>query len=378
MQQVAQPWLILSMSHSSFLVGVDSFVLNAPAWMFTLWGGVLADRVDRKKLILSLQFLQFICVVILLGLLVWGRLQVWILILISFFIGSTDALSMPSFQSIIPSLVKPAEIPRAIALNATQFNLSRILGPIIAGLVMARFGAVACFGANAFSYVPFFISVFWMFPRSSGSSPIVHTALPPNSKPSTHWRDYKRLLKTSELRAPLTTIFITSLFCGPLVTFCPVLIRDVFHADVGEFGGAMAAFGFGGLIGAGLGLILASARINRGRFATFLGMTFALLVVLISLNRSLIALSVLMVLAGIALTTSNIAASSFLQENTNNHSRGKVVSLFQLALQGGLSLGGLLMGLTSAQLGVSRALMVSGVIAIVLQGGVLLRYRSIK
>ncbi len=165
MQQVAQPWVVLSLSNSPFWVGLDSFALNAPGWLFTLWGGLLADRYERRKTVLFFQSIQFLCVLAMVFLLVMGWLEVWMIVVISFLVGLTDSLSMPSFQSIIPSLVAHEDIHRAVSLNSTQFNLSRILGPAIAGVVIVRYGAIVCFSANAVSYIPFFLSLYFIYPR---------------------------------------------------------------------------------------------------------------------------------------------------------------------------------------------------------------------
>jgi predicted MFS family arabinose efflux permease len=368
MQQVAQPWVILSLSHSSFLVGLDSFVLNAPGWLFTLWGGVLADRLDRKKLILFFQAIQFLCILCLLALFVLGLLKVWMIIAISFLIGTTDSLSMPSFQSIIPSLVSKDEIPRAVALNSTQFNLSRMLGPAIAGVLMAKLGAAACFAANAFSYLPFFISLYFISPKNSASMKRVHQPLQ-----ATQWGEFRKLLADPEVRWPLATTFVTGLLCSPIITFCPVLIRDVFHAEVQDFGRALAAIGLGGLIGAGLSLLALPGWLNRGRVATAMGILLGAAVVGIAMNHSISLLMALLACAGMAITVSNISANSYVQENAENRSRGKLVSLCQLSMQGGISAGGLLTGITSSLFGISTALLLNGVLAILLQLAIFLR-----
>lgn len=169
MQQVAQPWVILALTNSSFWVGMDSFAVNAPSWIFTLWGGILADQGHRKKIILWCQALQFFCVLVLFAFLLLGKLEVWMILLSSFLIGTTDSLSMPAFQAVIPSLVPEEEVPKAIALNSTQFNLSRILGPILAGLLIAKLGATICYAANAVSYLPFFLSLYFIFPKKKES-----------------------------------------------------------------------------------------------------------------------------------------------------------------------------------------------------------------
>ena len=372
MQQVAQPWVILSMTQSSFLIGLDSFALNSPGWMFTLLGGSMADRYDRKKLILVCQSIQFICVMAMLVLFIVHRLQIGIIILFSFLIGTTDSLSMPAFQSIIPSMVPKEEIPRAVTLNATQYNLSRILGPAIAGGIMASLGAAACFGANAFSYLPFFIALFWIYPKPKSGEKIRRSDRPV-LRPSD---SYRSLLKSESIRSPLATIFVTSLLCGPLAAFCPVLIKDVFHADVGRFGGAIAALGVGGLLGAGLSFILFKMDLSRSRLATVVALVLGLVLILISLNKSLFLLSALMVLAGICMTLSGISAGSYLQESSTNESRGKMVSLSQLAMQLGLSAGGLLTGLAANHFGVATAFLVNGSAAVVLQGLILILGRA--
>lgn len=296
------------------------------------------------------------------------------IITFSFLIGTTDSLSMPAFQSIIPSLVTKKEIPRAVTLNSTQYNLSRILGPVIAGVIMASFGAVACFGANAFSYLPFFIALFWIYPKpkaGEGQRRSKEHVLSASDS-------YRSLLKIVPIRSPLSTIFVTSLFCGPLTTFCPVLIKDVFHADVGRFGGAIAALGLGGLLGAGSSFFLFKMELSRSRLATGFAILLGLVLILISLNRSLLLLSPLMVVAGICMTLSSISAGSYLQETASNESRGKMVSLSQLAMQLGISAGGLLTGLVANHFGVATAFLVNGSTAVALQSLILILGRPDK
>lgn len=128
-QQVAEPWLLLSLGASSFVIGLDAFVTAAPVWILTLVGGILADRSDRRRVIAIFQSIQMLCPTLIVVLLVTGTAQPWIVVMLSLVVGITDAISMPSFQSIVPSIVKREHVASALALNATQFNLSRILGP---------------------------------------------------------------------------------------------------------------------------------------------------------------------------------------------------------------------------------------------------------
>lgn len=368
MQQVAEPWVVLSLSNSPFWVGLDSFAMNAPSLIFTLFGGILADRFDRKKIVLLFQTIQWLCILIMLTLLILGWLKVWMIVIISFLIGLTDSLSMPSFQTIIPSIVDEKEIPKALSLNSTQFNLSRILGPAIAGVVIAKYGVVACFSANAISYLPFFLSLYFIYPRKIKIENAVKV-LP--TKPLEHFKEFKQLLHNSKIRLPLFTSFINGLFCAPLITFCSVLVKNNFHAQVGSFGGAMAAFGMGGLLGATISFIPLPKSFTRNKFSNAIAIFLGMIVIAIAFNRSLLLLYILLVIAGAMLTTSNIGVITFLQQNANNSIRGRIVSLYQLALAGGISMGALLTGFTVSQFSIETAFLINGSMAVALQSFVL-------
>lgn len=372
MQQVAQPWVILSLGHSSFWVGLDSFAMNAPGWVFTLWGGFLADRFDRKRIVLFCQGIQFVCIFVLLALLLMGKIQIWIILLSSFIIGTTDALSMPSFQSIIPSLVGESEISRAIALNSTQFNLSRILGPAIAGVVIAAYGASVCYATNLISYVPFFLSLYWIYPRQGFK--VIEQAEGDSSR--LRAVDFLNILKDKKFQKPLATLLVTTFFCGPLLTFCSVLVKDYFHGSASDLGWSMAAFGIGGVVGSVIPSFFSTKLIESQRYSNIVAAALGAILISISFVPSLILLDLALALAGGALTTSNTAVNSILQKSASNHIRGRVISLFQLALHGGLALGGLLTGAISAPLGLKRVLFVNGLLAMILQFKILLSSRN--
>jgi MFS family permease len=149
MQSVAEPWLVLSIGGSSFLLGLDAFAMNAPFWILALLGGVLADREDRRMIIYVFQGIQMVCPVFIVAFVAMGWVKVWMIIAVSLVVGITDALSAPAFSSLIPSIVSHEDLKPALALNSIQFNLSRVLGPAIAGLIMLRYGFLWCFGANS-------------------------------------------------------------------------------------------------------------------------------------------------------------------------------------------------------------------------------------
>ncbi len=369
MQQVAQPWLVLSLSNSAFWVGFTGFATTFPALLFTLPGGMLADRYDRKKVTLFFQFIQFLFVGVMLVLLIKGLLRVWMIIVISFIVGITDALSVPSFQTIIPSLVARKDIPRAVSLNSTQFNLSRVLGPVIAGIVIARYGGVACFSANAISYLPFFISIWFIYPRNR----VKITTTTIQTKPVNQWFEIRDLLRIHAVRLPLVTVFAASFFCGPLVTFCPVIIKDVFHSGVGDFGWAMTAFGGGALIGAAVTFIPFRGPYGRNRIASAAAVLLGFIIIAIAMTHSFLLLSIMLVLAGITQIAANISANTFLQENAADNLRGRITSLYQLAMYSGLSIGTLFTGFMVSRLGIVPAFVINGSIAVIIQSALLLR-----
>ena len=366
MQQVAEPWLILSLSGSSFLLGLDAFVMDAPVWILTLLGGVLADRRDRRRVIFFFQAIQMFCPILLVLLIVTGMIHVWMIIGLSLVVGITDALSMPAFQSFVPSIVAPNQIGTAIALNSTQFNLSRVLGPAIAGVVMARYGPAWCFGANALSYIPLLLTVYWIqVPHTLDRRFAMSSGQP-------WFAEIRRIGRQPKLLGALCTVLVTSILCGPLIAFSPVLIKQVFHSDALHFGQAIAAFGVGGLIGA-TGILAVEGHIHRVKLCSRAAVLYGVLLSLVAVNRSLPLLSGLLVLCGATMTASNISANSILQYTAHDRIRGRTSSLYMLAMRGGLSLGNLMAGVSVTYLGVSHVFLINGIAAMLIQ---LLIYRK--
>ena len=360
-QQVAEPWLLLALGASPFVIGLDSFAMNAPVWLLTLAGGALADRSDRRRVITLFQSIQMLCPTAIVVLLITGRVHAWMIIALSVVVGVTDALSMPSFQSIVPSIVAHDQIGRGLALNATQFSLSRILGPSIAGLLMASVGAMACFALSAASYLPFIGVALWILPRRTPHAPAA--AAPLRHRP---FASIGLVLRRPHLRAPLLTVLATGVLCAPLMTFIPVLVKNVFHGDAGEFSKAVASFGVGGLLGS-LGLLSIPARFDRRTLSSSFALAFGATLVAIALCPWFWAVPPLLGLAGASMTISNIAANSLLQATASPGLLGRTVSLYMLALRGGLSLGALLVGALVGLLGTRHALLISGAAALGIQ-----------
>jgi predicted MFS family arabinose efflux permease len=335
--------------------------MNAPVWALTLFGGMLADRADRRRVIAVFQSIQMLCPTAIVVLLAAGVIRPWMIIVLSVVVGITDALSMPSFQSIVPSLVAREQIGSGLALNSTQFNLSRILGPSIAGLLISGVGVAACFVVSAASYLPFIGVALWILPRWT---PDPARAISP---PKRHRRDgLGDVLRAPHLRGALLTVLVTGVLCAPLVTFVPVLVKQVFLGGPGRFSTAVASFGVGGLLGAA-GLLGISPRVDARRLSSGFALAYAAVLVLTGLTPWFWAIPPLLVLAGGSMTISNTAANSLLQATADPRLLGQTVSLYMLALRGGMSLGALITGATVGLVGVQRALLLNGVAALAFQ-----------
>jgi len=360
-QQVAQPWLMLSLGASSVLLGVDTFAAGAPALLLTFVGGTLADRSDRRRVIAIFQSIQMLCPLLLVVLLILGKVSPWIVIATSLVVGVTDALSMPSFQTIVSSIVDKDRLAAALSLNATQFNLSRILGPAIAGVLMVSVGAMGAFAVSAASYVPFILVALWILPHSMPRA--VETPLLDRGSAM---QALRHVAGDRALRGALLTVFVTSTLCTPLLTFSPILVRDAFAGNVAHFSGVVTAFGLGGLLAAA-GLLAVDAGRDRRPIAASFSFAFAALVVLVALDPWAWGLPVLFTLAGAAMTAGNVSVNAFIQIAAPPALRGRSISLYMLAMRGGLSIGGLLTGLSVNWLGVRHALLLNGVLALGLQ-----------
>jgi len=363
-QQVAQPWLLLSLGASSFLLGLDSFAMGAPVVLLTLVGGFLADHADRRRVITLFQSIQALCPTLIVILLLLGAVRPWMIIALSLIVGITDALSMPSFQSIVPSIVERGQIPSGLALNSTQFNLSRILGPAVAGGLMASIGALGAFAVSAASYLPFILVALWVLPRAGA----------PRHEVGAFDRHQlfvgvRKIAREPALRGAILTVLTTSFLCAPLVTFCPVLVKDTFQGDVGHFSLTIGAFGLGGLLGA-IGLLAVDPNRDRRPLSSSFALIYAAAVAVIALNPWAWGLPALFILAGVAMTVSNISANALLQAMAPAAIRGQSVSLFMLAMRGGVSIGSLLTGVSVSALGVREALLINGALALAAHVGI--------
>jgi len=369
MQEVAQNWLIWTMTGSTLLLGFDAFLGDAPFLAFSLLGGVLADRVDRRRILLGSQIIQLSSAFLLAGL-IWGHaIQVWVILMLSFVVGLAQSFGGPAYQALIPTLVDKSDIGNAITLNSIQFNLARVIGPVLAGLAFYKLGAAACFGLNGLSFLAV-IAALLSLKRGA-----LH--LPPG-KPESFVESLKTGLKAvrdaKALRGLIALAFIGSFCAMPLVTFLPVFAREVFHRDAKGYSVLLAAFGIGAVAGAiGIAGFVAHVR-HKGVLAVAMQMTFGALMIAFALSRTPALSYALLLLAGAALMLVFAMFMTLVQSNVDDRLRGRVVSVYSLAFRGAMPLGNLVAGALASLLTAPRVLILDGVVLVAVGSIVLVRH----
>jgi MFS family permease len=373
MQRVAQAWLIVTMtgSASAFYLGLDSFVGELPILLFTLIGGVVADRRDRRHMMLVSQIIQMGVALVLAGLVFTGLIEIWMILTLSFVAGCAQAFGGPAYQSLIPTLVGKDHLPNAVALNSIQFNLARVIGPIVAGVALASFGMVACFGLNGISFL--FVIAAILALRD------IH--VPPTSTVSIvdQMKDGLRYVRQSHNLKAVTLLGFIGAFLGlPLLTFLPVITRDVFNQDVGFYSRLMTFSGAGAVSGA---LIVAYIGKHRhiGRLLLIFLALFGTAMALFSLSRTPSLSAVLLFVAGALLVMCFSLTTSLAQLLAPPELRGRVVSIYMVAFRGGSPIGGLVAGWLVTQVGSAPAvLMVNGVLLTIIALFFLVRGHGLK
>lgn len=356
MQKVAQAWLIVTMtgSASAFYLGLDSFVGEVPILLFTLIGGVVADRRDRRHMMLTSNIIQMIVAIVLAVLVYTEAIQIWMVLTLSFIAGCAQAFGGPAYQSLIPTLVGQEHLPNAVALNSIQFNLARVIGPIVAGVVLASFGMVACFGLNSISFL--FVIAAILSLRNIHVPPAATTNMLEQMK------DGLRYVRNSRNLMAVTLLGFIGAFLGlPLLTFLPVITKDVFEQDVGFYSRLMTFSGAGAVTGA---LIVAYIGKHRhiGKLLLIFLALFGSTMAAFSLSRTPALSAVILFIAGALLVMCFSLTTSLAQLLAPPELRGRVVSIYMVAFRGGSPLGGLASGWLVTQVGSApTVLMVNGI-----------------
>jgi len=344
MQKVAQSWLIFELTKSSFYLGLDDFLGQLPILLFTLIGGVIADRHDRRRLLLSSQYVQMTTALTLAALVYWNTVTIWHILALSFTAGLAQAFGGPAYQSLVPTLVERKDLPNAIALNSIQFNLARVFGPLLAGATLTAFGTAMCFGLNALSFLVVIVALLLLSVKH----------LPPaERKPILHeLKSGLAYVRGEQAIVALTVLASLTTFLGlPLLTFLPIFAREIFHGGVGRYSEMMAYSGAGAVTGALVVAWLGRFK-HMGLTLLLVQLAFGLLVTAFALSRVGWLSNLLLFLDGAALLTIFSMTASLVQLIVPDYLRGRVVSIYMVAFRGGMPLGSLWAGyaatLTSA------------------------------
>lgn len=370
MQTVAQSWVVLILTDSPFYLGLTGFAAQFPMILFTLVGGVVADRIDRRRLLLASQYIQMAVALVLALLIRRELIAVWHILTGAFIIGTAQAFGGPAYMALIPGLVRNKDVPNAIALNSIQFNLARSVGPLLAGWTLVAVGADACFALNGLSFIAVIISLYLIqpsfAPEKSGKSVLKDM------------KDGLSYVKTREALWQLILLGFASTFLGiPLLTLLPVFARDVFHSGAQGYSIMMACSGAGAVLGA-LGYASLGHMQRRGLLSLCVQGSFGLMLVAFALSRNLWLSYGLLLATGVFLIALFAAVTSLVQLKTSEAMRGRVLSIFMLAFRGGMPLGDLTAGWVAQSFSPQAALAINGALLTLIAAAFLISRSSVK
>ena len=366
MQIVAQNWLVLSLTNSPFYLGLDAFLQQLPIILFTLIGGVFADRYDRRKTLLASQYIQMGTSATLTVLMYLHVVQVWHIMGLSFITGLAQSFGGPAYQSLLPSLVDKKDLPNAVALNSIQFNLARVLGPLLFAATLAAFvkggysepqAMNAAFALNALS---FFVVIGTLMSLHVKHVPTVHTKrMRDELQGGLHYVRHHSSLVALIVLAAATT------FLGfAILTFLPVFAQRVFHGDASTYSRLMAFSGAGSICGA---LIVAwLGKFPRmGLTALLMQAIYGLLIFAFANSHVLWLSEILLFFTGAALMMVFSTVTSLVQLIAPNDMRGRVMSIYMVAFRGGMPLGSLVSGYFATTIGAPRVIAINGILLVV-------------
>jgi len=357
MQNLALGWLVLMITNSPFLLGLNAFLSAAPSLVFSLPGGAIADRLNRRKLMIVTQTSMMLLALILAILTSFRLVTIAEILLISLLAGLASALNNPAYQALVPDLVERNDLVNAIALNSAQFNMSRAIGPTLAGLALGSLGAAGCFYLNSASFLALIVALL-----------VITVPSHPVQKGPTVWGamvdGLRFVAQQRRLIVLLSVPAFMSLLGLPFVVLMPVYARDLLKVGASGLGYLMAGAGVGAVISA---LTLAAqANIQRRRnFILCCASVFSLALILLAQARSFAWAFFFLVIMGATMVGALALTNTSLQMASPPELRGRVMSMYNLALLGVAPLGNLQAGAVAEALGTRFALMLGGSICLV-------------
>jgi MFS family permease len=355
MQTIAQNWLVLALTQSPFLLGLVNFIGNLPTLIFGLYGGVIADRNSRRRVLFITQSLMLTLVMVMAILTFLDVINIWLVILITLGIGVVQAFNAPAYQTIMLDLVGKEKLMNAIALNSIQFNLSRVIGPSLAGLLVVVLGVAACFFINALSFGAVLLALFLV------KMPPPQTRV----KNSSAFGDIRESFGFLKNNPALLTLILTStsfsVFIFPYLSLLAVFAKDVFKSGADAYGLLMGAVGIGAVVG---GLLVARlSHLEKRSILLQIGSgVMALSLILLALVPGILWALPCLALAGGAMVLTQSSTNTIVQVNVPDQMRGRVISIWQLSSMGMLPVGSLLGGTLAQFMGAPFTVAVGAVI----------------
>ena len=358
MQRIAMPWLVYHMTGSVMLLGIVSFAGQAPTFVIAPFAGVLTDRWNRYRVLIASQILAMIQALVLTLLFYSHTLLIWHIILLSVVWGVFNAFDVPSRQSFVIDLVeKKEDLGNAIALNSLMFNSARLIGPSVAGLLLASAGEGICFLINTISYLFVITSLLIMKVRKPEVR--IH-----NSNIFTELKEgFRYTFGFPPIRHIMILLSIVSIMSMPYVVLMPVFSREMLGGGSATYGFLMGAAGFGALLG-GLWLASRSTVIRLGRTIPAAAAFFGAGVIALSFSRSISLSLILIVFAGFGIMVHTAASNTILQTIVHEDKRGRVMSFYTMAIIGTAPLGSLLTGSLAKTIGTPVTILAGGLICI--------------
>ena len=335
MQTTAQAWTVYKLSNgNAFYLGVDVFLAQIPIVLFALVAGVLADRRDRRAILLSSQYIQMACAFTMATLAFTGLIQVWHIWILSFIVGSAQAFGGPSYSALIPTLVPKEHLPNAIALNSIQFNLARVIGPTLAAGALAAFGAAWCFGLNGLSFLVVIATLYIInvsFVPQRSREPILGSMR----------QGFGFILSRPGMKPLIVLSFMVTLLGFQIIAFLPPFADKVLHGDSRTYATLLSFSGVGAVTGA---LIVASRHKKQGRDQLLTLCGLGVITMAFAFSPNIYIACFLIALAGVALMAVFNMNTSLVQLIVPDDMRGRVMSVYNLAIRGGGAVGPLIFG----------------------------------
>jgi MFS family permease len=357
MQNVAQSWLVYRLTGSSALLGMVGFAGQVPVFLFSPLGGLIADRHSRQRTVIATQTSAMVLAFIFAALTLTGSIQVWQIFVLAALLGIVNAFDIPARQSFLAEMVGRDDLINAIALNSSMFNGARIIGPAIAGILVAAIGEGWCFFANAVSYIAVIIGLILM------TIPPAARRVHEGSAASHIIEGFRFVAHTGPIRALLLLLGLVSITGMPYAVLMPIFADKIFHAGARGLGILMGFSGLGALMGA---LTLATRREVRGlgRWVAISCGVFGASLIVFAYSRSFWLAAAGLVPVGFAMMTQMGASNTLIQTMAPDRLRGRVMSIYSMMFMGMAPIGALLSGVIAERVGAPFTVAAGGVIAI--------------